>query len=59
MSYKYGLSVDDINQAYRDILADAGLDDSEQSHFQIATASDINRITVSGLALILAEVRKK
>ena len=52
MSYKYNVNLDDINQAHRDILNNAGIPDYES-----AAAQDAERILLSGLALILAEIR--
>ena len=52
MGYKYNINLEDINQAHRDIIDNAGIPD-----YRSASATAAERILLSGLTLILAEIR--
>ena len=54
MGYEYNINLEDINRAHNDILDNAGIPD-----YRSASATAAERILLSGLTLILAEVRKK
>lgn len=52
MNYIYGANAKELDQAYTDILKCAGLEDFKQGK-----ADDATRILLSGLSLILTEIR--
>ena len=52
MGHKYNIAIEDIDQAHRDIIDNAGIPD-----YRSASATAAERILLSGLTLILAEIR--